>query len=111
MTWEKTKQNESAPKKEMTQWEKDYRRYNRIYGIVWWCGVVLIALVWWLAGWKFGMAAMVFGLWSWLWYEQGSTDNCIDEFEYAYPQDGFRWMFKSWIWLAVLAAVGYWLYI
>ena len=111
MEHKKSKQNEPVFKKEMTPWEREYRRYNLIYGIVWWCGVVIIAAVWWLVGWKVGLLTLAFGLWSWLWYENGATDNCIDEFEYAYPKDGFRRMFKSWPWFVVLAAVAYWLFL
>lgn len=84
-------------KNEMTLWEKNYRRYKRIYK-----AVVTIAMLIDIALWVFlkpfwGAAFLVFAFWNIYFYEKGATDNCMDEYEYAYPKDGFRTMFKSWI--------------
>ena len=94
-------------KKPMTQWEKNYRRYCRNYNLILLACVVLIALVWWFVNTFWGLATSAFVLWSVCWYDSGATENCIDEYEYAYAEDGLSLMFKSWPWFFVLVIPAY----
>lgn len=87
-----------APSKE---WRKAYIRYNRIYTLIVLVYIAVVCTVWYYFGKFYGVSALIFGLWSWYWYEDGASENCIDEYEYAYPKDGFRRMFKSWPWFVI----------
>ena len=89
----------------MTPWEREYRRYNRIYNLVIVLWLLAFIVVWWFAGWFWGIVCLAFGIWSSAWYENGA----MDEYEYAYPKYGFRLMFKSWPWFIVLAGIAYFL--
>ena len=93
--------------KEMTPWEKEYRRYHRNYRLIVCLSIVTIAVIWYFAGHFWGIAALLFAIWSESFYEEGATENCMDEYQYAYPKDGFRKMFKSWPYFAIMLLIAY----
>ena len=94
-------------KKEMTPWEKEYRRYNRNYRLVVRLAMLIDIALWIFLNPFWGVAFLVFTFWNLHFYDKGSTDSCMDEYEYAYPKDGFRLMFKSWIVLIPLLIGAY----
>ena len=91
----------------MTLWEKQYRRYCLIHGVVILVGIAIMLLIYHFTNPFFGIMALAFGVWSWGWYENGAQENCVDEWEYAYPDDGFRRMVASWPWFIGLAVIAY----
>ena len=93
--------------KEMPPWEKEYRHYYRNYRLIVCLSIVTIAVIWYFAGHFWGVMALLFAIWSLAFYEEGATENCIDEYEYAYPKDGFRNMRGSWPWFIGLAVIAY----
>ena len=97
------KSEEKTP--ELTPLEKEIKRNERREAIAQYIGVVVIVVAW-LVSWKWGVGALVFGLWSSIWYDQGKFSLCCDEYEVAgYPEIGVRWMVKSWVWFAAFAIV------
>lgn len=103
---EKAKKVEEIPE-HIVRFKKIYGRYQRNYNIiVCLCIAAVIAVFYYIAPF-WGVASFAFGFWSWLWYEDGAQQNCMDEWEFAYPKDGFRRMLKSWPWYAVLATIAY----
>ena len=82
-------------------------QYNRIYNLITILGIVIVIPVWYFTNDFWGLIALCFGIWSLLWYNEGAHRDVIDEFEYAYPKDGFRLMFKSWPWFIPVAIVAY----
>ena len=103
----KKKSKKNSDKRELTPWEKDYNRYNRIYNGVFLLGILVIIATFCFAGWFWGFVMLAFVLWSEGWYDKGATDDCMDEYEYAYPREGFRLMFKSWPWFIGFATIAY----
>ncbi|MBR1648588.1 MAG: hypothetical protein IJ689_03205 [Alphaproteobacteria bacterium] len=93
--------------KEMTPFEKYYRRYQRIYNTIAVISFACVIAIWLMTGWFFGVVALLFVFWSFSWYDEGASQNCVDEYEYAYPEDGFRLMFKSWPWFVLMAGIAY----
>lgn len=96
----------STPK-EMSPWEKEYQRYHQIYNSLVLASIVAIIAAFYFIGLFWGFATLAFAFWSFGWYEDGATEDCMDEYEYAYPKDGFRRMFKSWPWFFGLATIAY----
>lgn len=87
-----------------------YRRYLNIYRLV-----ITIAILTDIALWVFlkpfwAAAFLVFTFWNLYFYDKGARDNCVDEYEYAYPKDGFRFMLKSWIVLIPLLIGAYFIF-
>lgn len=93
--------------RELTPWEKNYRSYKHTYNAVICIGITITIAIFCFASMFWGFACLAFGLWSLAWYEDGATENCMDEYEYAYAKDGFRKMLKSWPWFAVLLLIAY----
>lgn len=89
------------------RFRKLFGRYQLNYAIVvclWIAAVIAIGNFinfFWCA------IALSFGIWSLAWYEDGAHENCIDEWDDAYPQDGFRRMFNSWPWFLCIAFIAY----
>ncbi len=101
----KTKERSEAKSQELTPLEVEINRIAQREAVAHYIGGVVI-IVAWLIGWKWGVGALVFGLWSRFWYDQGKFSLCCDEYEVGgYPKIGMRWMVKSWIWLAAFAIV------
>lgn len=102
----KTKKIEEIPP-HIARWKKAYDRYQRNYNLIVCFGLAAVVAIWYFTNHFFGATALAFWLWSWCWYDEGAQENCIDEWEYAYPNDGLRCMFKSWPWFAALAVIAY----
>lgn len=102
----KTKKTEELPP-HIVRWKKIYGRYERNYTIIVILGFVAVVAIWYFTNHFWGATALVFLLWSEIWYDYGAQKDCMDEWEYAYPEDGFRYMFKSWPWFIGLAVIAY----
>ena len=102
----KTKKGEELPP-HIVRFKEIYGRYQRNYAIVVCLSIALIIAIWYFTNHFWGATALAFALWSLGWYESGAHENCIDEWEYAYPQDGFRRMLDSWKCFAILAVIAY----
>ena len=89
------------------RFKKIYNRYRRNYRIIVCLWIVSAIAIGYFVNLFWGAMAVVFGLWSWINYEEGSQENCMDEWEYAYPEDGFRQMFKSWPWFIPVMITAY----
>lgn len=101
-----TKKTEEVPDSHK-RYRKNYNRYQRNYAIIFCLGIIAIVAVWYFTNPFWGATALAFGIWSLAWYEDGAHENCIDEWEYAYPEDGFRRMFNSWPWFLGFALIAY----
>ena len=103
----KKKTEEEQLPEHIKQFKKVYNRYRRNYHIIvclWIAAEIAIGYfinLFWCA------IAFCFGYWNWVWYEDGAQENCMDEYEFAYPKDGLRKMLKSWPWFAVIAIIAY----
>ena len=102
----KTKKVEEMPE-HIQRFKKIYNRYQRNYAIIVLIGLVAVSAIWYFFGHFWGGTALAFGLWSWYWYEEGAQENCMDEWEFAYPKDGFCLMRNSWPWFVCFAFVAY----
>lgn len=102
----KKKSGKNSAKKKMTYWEKR-QRYNRLYDTACMIGVATIVATFWFARCFWGFVMLAFVLWSFGWYDKGAEENCVDEYEYGYPKDGFRLMFKSWPWFIGFTIIAY----
>ena len=102
----KTKRIEEIPP-HIVRWKKVYDRYQRNYTIIVLLGLAAVVAIWHYTNHFWGATALAFALWSEAWYDHGATKDCMDEYEYAYPKDGFRCMFKSWPWFIGLATIAY----
>ena len=69
-------------------------------------GLAVAVVVWYFTNHFWGLTALFFVIWSEYFYAQGARD-CVDEYEYAYPEDGLRCMIKSWPWFIGLAVIAY----
>lgn len=92
---------ENKPDLENKLWLKAYRRYCIIYKLLVLLYIAFVYSVWSHAGKFYGVVAMFFGLWCWYWYEDGASEKCVDECEYAYPIDGFKRLFKTLPWFII----------
>ena len=86
---------------------KIYNRYQRNYAIIVILGLAVVVAVWYFTCHFYGVTLLAFGIWSLAWYEDGAQENCMDEWEYAYPKDGFRRMVKSWPWFIGLGLIAF----
>lgn len=102
----KTKKVEEIPP-HIQKFKEEYERYQRNYTIISWLWFALTAVVWYFTNHFYGATVLAFGLWSSYWYKNGARENCVDEYEYAYPEDGFRRMAKSWPWFIILDLVAF----
>lgn len=102
----KKKKTEEIPEP-IQKFRKIYNRYQRNYALIVCLGLAAAIAVWYFTNHFWGATSLAFGIWSLCWYEDGAQENCIDEWEYAYPDDGFRRMFKSWPWFIGLAVVAF----
>ncbi|MBQ7633295.1 MAG: hypothetical protein IJS88_04195 [Alphaproteobacteria bacterium] len=84
-----------------------YNRYQRNYTIIVLLGLAAVIAVWYFTCHFYGITILAFGLWSWFAYEKGASEECIDEYEFVYPQDGFRRMVKSWPWFIGLDLIAF----
>ena len=94
-------------KRYIVRWETVYNRYQRNYNLIIFLGLVAVVAVWYFTNHFWGLTTLAFGIWSWIFYDDGAQENCIDEWEYAYPQDGFLRMFKSCPWFIGFAVIAY----
>ena len=101
-----TKETEEIPP-HILRFRKIYGRYQRNYTIIVCLGIAAIVAIWYFTNHFWGATTLAFGLWSWAFYEDGAQENCIDEWEYAYPKDGFRRMVNSWPWFVCFAFIAY----
>ena len=102
----KIKKVEEVPE-HIQRFKKIYDRYQRNYIIIVFLWLAIVVAIWYFTGWFWSITVFIFGLGS-LWaYENGAQENCIDEYEFAYPKDGFRRMFKSWPWFVGIAIIAY----
>ena len=104
------KNNKSAENPpHIIQFEKKYQRYRRIYKFTVWMSIAAIAIIWYLTNWFWGLTSLIFGIWSWQFYEDGSTIYCTNDYDYkyAYTQNGLRYMFRSWPYFAVITVIAY----
>ena len=100
MDKEKTKnQEKSSPKPSVKKW----RRYRWIRNTILLAVIGGIALAFQYSK-TLGWITVCACAWSLYWYEQGFTDNVVDEYELGYVRDGMRWMIKSWLWLIGICA-------
>lgn len=53
---------------------------------------------------RIGLTPFVWLIWNYLFYTIGSREQCIDEWEDGYPDDGVKKMLKSWPIFFVIAA-------
>ena len=90
---------------EILVYDKEQQKYIKICSLlckIWIVATFLLWFVWWL----YGAVALAFGIWSRMWYERGKMSQVVDEWEQdGYPQDGLRYMVRSWILLLMLFAV------
>ena len=103
---QKSKKVEEVPE-HIQRFQKIYNRYQRNYTVIVCIGLAVVAAIWYFTNPFWGVVALAFGIWSWGWYEDGARENCIDEWEFAYPKDGFRRMLDSWPWFICFAFVAY----
>ncbi|MBQ9271335.1 MAG: hypothetical protein IJ218_03625 [Alphaproteobacteria bacterium] len=93
------------------QFRKEYQRYQIIYILVVLIAIVAIAAIGYFIDPFWCIMTTIFCIWSWLCYNYGEQEQCIDEWEYAYPKQGFREMFDSWKqdgkWFAVFVFIAY----
>ena len=54
---------------------------------------------------NFGFGALVFGVWSYLWYYFGKMSKVNEDWKDGYPREGFRWIIKSWIFLLIVVGI------
>lgn len=97
----------NLPPKQISPWEKKYRRYHRNYRLIVCLSLAITATIWYFAGHFWGIVALLFVICSETSYDKGATEKCMDEYEYARFKDGFRRMLRSWPWLAILAIIAY----
>ena len=103
----KTKKKSAAEQQELSPWQLKIQHQERRENLI---NVICLAViaVAFLIGWEIGMVALIFGIWSWLWYEHGKYNICCDEYEVGgYPAIGVRTMIKGWFVFAALAALVY----
>jgi hypothetical protein len=89
------------------KFRESYNRYQRNYAIIVFLCLAVVVAVWYFTNHFWGIVAFAFGYLSWIAYDEGASENCMDEYEYAYPKDGFRRMVKSWPWFFVLAILAF----
>ena len=102
-----TKKKVEEVPEHIRRFKEIYNRYQRNYTIIVLLGLAAVFAVWYFTCPFYGATTLAFGLWSWFAYDEGASENCIDEYEYAYPQDGFRRMVKSWPWFFGLALIAF----
>lgn len=103
----KTKKESVSTQPKLSPLQAEIRRQERWENIV--SGIcVAIIVIAFLFSWIVGLVALIFGLWSWLWYEYGKYSICCDEYEVGgFPSMGVRTMIKGWFVFAALAALIY----
>ena len=102
-----TKKKVEEVPEHIKRFEKIYNRYQRNYWTIVLLGLITVVAVWYFTCHFYGITALAFGFWSLLAYDKGASEDCIDEYEFAYPEDGFHYMFKSWPWFFVLALLAF----
>lgn len=102
----KTKKNEVQPPL-IDRFRKICGSYRLKYTIIVCLSIVAVIAIWYFISLFWGVISLLFGVWSLCWYEDGARENCVDEWEDAYPEDGLRRMFCSWPWCAALVALIY----
>ena len=102
-----TKKKVEEVPEHIRRYEKIYNRYQRNYTVVVLLWLAVVVAVWYFTGHFYGITTLAFGIWSLAWYEDGAQENCMDEWEYAYPKDGFRRMVKSWPWFIGLGLIAF----
>jgi len=88
-------------------YERRMQRCLRIYDLSQKIWVVLVITAFFY-DWRYGLGVLLFGLWSFFWYERGCMLNVVDEYEHAYggyPDDGVRLLIKSYFALAIVFVV------
>ena len=103
---DKVKKVEEIPP-HIQKFRKKYQRYQRNYRIIVCFWIAATIAIGYFTNLFWCTTAFCFGFWSLIWYDEGAQENCMEEWEYAYPQDGFRLMFKSWPWFAVISIIAY----
>ncbi len=102
-----TKKKVEEVPEHIRRFKEIYNRYQRNYTIIVLLGLAAVFAVWYFTCPFYGATTLAFGLWSWFAYDEGASENCIDEYEFAYPKDGFRRMVKSWPWFFGLALIAF----
>ena len=102
----KTKKVEEMPE-HIKRFKKVYNRYQRNYRIIVCLWIATAIAIGYFINFFWCAIAFCFGFWNWIWYEDGAKENCMDEYEFAYPKDGLRLMCKSWPWFAVIVTIAY----
>lgn len=106
-----TKKKVEEVPEHIKRFEKIYNRYQRNYWTVVLLGLITVVAVWYFTNHFWGICTLIFGLWSWVAYDAGAQEQCIDEWEYAYPEDGFSFMIESlrdgWPWFIGLGFLAY----
>ena len=105
MTKKKKKSEELPP--HIQKFQKIYNRYQRNYTAIRFLGYAMVIAVWYFTNHFWGAVTLSFVIWSVSWYEDGASEECVDEWEFAYPKDGIRRMVNSWPWFACFAFIAY----
>ncbi|MBR1373093.1 hypothetical protein IJ556_01410 [bacterium] len=104
---------ENGKSESFRNWEAEWREYvdkerrckvvYRLTQIVVACAAICL---YYIFGLKYACLGLALYAWNMYWYYTGCQSQVIDEYEAdGYPQDGLRFMFKSWPWFAVLAVI------